>query len=45
MTREKPGADGEGKIFSNPDEVRIAYDQQAVELQARIKVRMNASYG
>ena len=40
MTREKPGAVGEGKIFSNPDEVRIAYDQQAVELQARIKVRM-----
>jgi DNA-directed RNA polymerase subunit beta' len=43
MTREKPGAVGEGKIFSNPDEVRIAYDQQAVELQARIKVRMDSS--
>ena len=43
MTREKPGAVGEGKIFSNPDEVRIAYDQRAVELQARIKVRINGA--
>jgi DNA-directed RNA polymerase subunit beta' len=43
MTREKPGAIGEGKTFSNPDEVRIAYDQQAVELQARIKVRINGA--
>src|SRR6266850_4716042 len=30
MTREKPGAVGEGKVFSSPDEVRIAYDQGAV---------------
>jgi DNA-directed RNA polymerase subunit beta' len=43
MTREKPGAIGEGKTFSNPDEVRIAYDQRAVELQARIKVRINGA--
>jgi len=41
MTREKPEALGEGKTFSSPDEVRIAYDQGAVELQARIKVRIN----
>ena len=41
ITRERPGAKGEGKIFSSPDEVRIAYDQGQVELQAQIKVRMN----
>ena len=29
---------GEGKIFSSPDEVRIAYDQGEVDLQAQIKV-------
>ena len=41
ITRERPGAKGEGKIFSSPDEVRIAYDQGQVELQAQIKVRMD----
>ncbi len=41
ITRERPGATGEGKIFSSPDEVRIAYDQGQVELQAQIKVRMD----
>ena len=39
-TRERPGALGAGKIFSSPGEVRVAYDQGAVELQAKIKVRM-----
>ena len=41
ITRERPGAKGEGKIFSSPDEVRIAYDQGQVELQAQVKVRMD----
>jgi DNA-directed RNA polymerase subunit beta' len=41
VTRDRTGALGEGKVFSNPDEVRIAYDQDGVELQARIKVRMD----
>ncbi len=41
MTREKPGAKGSGKIFSNPDEVRVAYDSGALDLHARIKVRIN----
>ena len=40
MTREKPLAKGEGKSFSNPGEVRIAYDHGEVDLHARIKVRM-----
>jgi len=41
MTRERAFASGEGKIFSSPGEVRAAYDQGAVDLQARISVRMD----
>lgn len=40
MTREKPGVRGEGKIFANPQEVRMAYDAGEVDLHAAIKVRM-----
>ncbi len=40
-TRERPGALGEGKIFSSPGEVRVAYDQDAVDLQAKITVRLD----
>ena len=40
-TRERPGALGAGKIFSSPGEVRVAYDQGAVDLQAKITVRLN----
>ena len=35
------GARGEGKIFSSTEEVRIAYDSQEVEEQARVKVRID----
>src|SRR3989475_5572417 len=45
MTREKLGAKGEGKAFSSFDEVRIAYDQGEVDLQARIRVRVPAALG
>jgi DNA-directed RNA polymerase subunit beta' len=41
MTRERPNAKGTGRIFSSPQEVRIAFDQEEVDLQARIAVRMN----
>ncbi|MEW6377213.1 MAG: DNA-directed RNA polymerase subunit beta' [Thermodesulfobacteriota bacterium] len=41
MTRERPYVKGSGKIFSNPEEVRVAYDANEVDLHARIKVRMN----
>ncbi|OGP55191.1 MAG: DNA-directed RNA polymerase subunit beta' [Deltaproteobacteria bacterium RBG_13_52_11] len=41
MTREKEYAKGEGKVFANPEEVRIAYDAREVDMQARIKVRMD----
>ena len=40
MTRDKDGCKGEGKIFSNPEEVRVAYDDRAVELHANITVRI-----
>jgi len=41
MTREKPFAKGQGKIFSSLDEVRMAYDAGEVDLQAKIQVRRN----
>jgi DNA-directed RNA polymerase subunit beta' len=40
MTRERAFAKGEGSVFSSPVEVRIAYDAGAVDLQAKVKVRM-----
>ncbi len=41
MTRGVTGAKGEGKIFANPEEVRCAYDAKAVDLHARITVRID----
>ena len=41
MTRERPSAKGEGKVFSNSEEVRIAYDANEIDLHARIKVRLD----
>ena len=40
MTREKVAAKGEGKIFSDVSEVQRAYDARAVDLHARITVRI-----
>jgi DNA-directed RNA polymerase subunit beta' len=40
MTRGVSGSKGQGKIFANPEEVRCAYDANAVDLHARIIVRM-----
>ena len=40
MTRERPYVKGEGKVLSNPEEVRVAYDANEVDLHARIKVRI-----
>ena len=39
MTRERAFAKGEGKNFSNFEEVQAAYDHEAVHLQAGIQVR------
>ncbi|MBM3851990.1 MAG: DNA-directed RNA polymerase subunit beta', partial [Verrucomicrobia bacterium] len=41
LTKERAGAKGEGKVFSSPDEVRVAYDAHEVEEHARIKVRID----
>ncbi|MBC8199797.1 MAG: DNA-directed RNA polymerase subunit beta' [Desulfobacteraceae bacterium] len=41
MTREIEGVKGEGKIFADPEEVRSAYDSKAVDLHARIIVRID----
>lgn len=40
MTREKFFAKGDGKIFSSPEEVRIAFDSGEIDFHAKIKVRM-----
>jgi DNA-directed RNA polymerase subunit beta' len=45
MTREKVAALGEGRVFSSFPEVRIAWDQGEVDLQAKIKVRVPPAAG
>src|SRR5574341_1154012 len=37
-TPERP-VQGEGRLFADPEEVRIAYDNEDVDLQARIRLR------
>ncbi len=39
LTQERPGAKGEGKSFKNLNEAIIAYENDAITLHARIKVR------
>ena len=41
MTRGISGSRGDGKIFAGPDEVRSAYDSGAIDLHAKITVRMD----
>ncbi len=41
LTKPRAGSFGEGKVFSSPQEVRLAFDEGMVGLQARIKVRMD----
>ncbi len=40
LTRGMDNAKGEGKVFSSPQEVVVAYDQNKLDLHARIKVRI-----
>ena len=40
LTLVKPAAKGEGKIFSNYDEVMLAYDAKVIDIEALIKVRI-----
>jgi len=39
MTRDRINARGEGKVFADANEARIAYDHGVVDLQAKVKVR------
>src|SRR5438552_2298784 len=44
LTKEKIGTPehpirGEGRLFADPEEVRVAYDNEDVDLQARIRLR------
>lgn len=41
MTREKINAKGEGMIFSGLDEVTRAFDNECVDLQAKVKARIS----
>jgi len=41
MTRERPEAEGAGRRFASPEEVRIAYDHGAIGLHTPISVRMD----
>src|SRR3984893_14355364 len=41
LTLEQPGAQGEGKVFSRPDEVILAYESGVAGLHAKIKVRLS----
>ena len=41
MTRSLENRRGEGMVFANVDEVHRAYDNRAVELHAKVKVRIN----
>ena len=41
MTKIRGGARGEGKVFSGLREVRMAYDHDELDLQARIMVQLN----
>ncbi len=40
MTKIRGGVRGEGKVFSGPKEIRMAYDHDELDLQARIMVQM-----
>ena len=40
LTQERPGSTGEGKYFKSVNEAILAYENKALTLQTRIKVRM-----
>ncbi len=41
LTQERPGAKGEGKFFKNVNEAILAYENDAITLHSRIKVRVS----
>ena len=41
LTQERPGSIGEGKAFKSVNEAILAYENGAIKLQSRIKVRVS----
>ena len=41
LSKEKAGALGENKLFSSSDEVLVAYEDKAVDLHAKIRLRID----
>ncbi|KAA5586337.1 hypothetical protein F3G61_32585, partial [Pseudomonas aeruginosa] len=39
LTLEREGATGEGTVFSDPDELNVAYENNEVHLHTRIAIR------
>ncbi len=44
LTQERPGAKGEGKFFKNVNEAILAYENEAITLHSRIKVRVKKMF-
>ncbi len=44
LSREKAGGLGEGKAFSDANEVLVAYEDKAVDLHSKIKIRVSSLY-
>jgi len=44
LLKEGKGSKGEGKIFADPEDVRIAYDAGILDKHAKIKVRMDGKF-
>ena len=40
LTMDKPGSKGEGMVFADADEAKMAYFNHEIELQSKIKVRI-----
>ncbi|OGW37617.1 MAG: DNA-directed RNA polymerase subunit beta' [Nitrospirae bacterium RBG_13_39_12] len=44
LMKERKGVKGDGKIFADTEDVRIAYDAGILEEHAKIKVRMDSTF-
>lgn len=44
LTRDVAGRLGEGSVFADPEEAKLAFETDAVDLQARCKVRITDRY-
>ncbi|MEO7001850.1 MAG: DNA-directed RNA polymerase subunit beta' [Ktedonobacterales bacterium] len=43
MTMDRPGLKGEGHVFTDANEARLAYDSGVIALQAKIRVRLEVT--